>query len=427
MKVFSFPKGIKVPVPSKREIKTIETIDFPKKLILPLKQHKGKECASLVKKGKEVKRGEIIGKNLAVAVHSPVAGKVSEIKKNFYTLSGDKSQAVIIEQSSEKADFSYLKELGLLGKLLEGGIVDYSPPILPLLKKIEIAQQKRPKFFIINGLEEFFVFGSRASLILEKKELIIEGIRAIKQVLPFDKVYLVIYKDILKELSSVQKDYMEEAEIIPVLPKHPQHKEKIVLLSIFKEIYPPNGTPEDLRCFILDLETVYSVGKLLKEKTPCLEKVVTVSGTDLKEVRSVIVPLGTPISFVLEQLNFNCEEIKKIVINGPISGKAIFDMDYPITKEINQIFILKEKETFEFDHRVCIKCGLCVEVCPMNLMPFMISGYSESGNFDLAFKNNIFFCIECGTCSFVCPIKIPLLQWIQTGKYEILQKQGDML
>ena len=411
MKTLTISKGIKIPVPAGIEIKPFFRVESPPYIIVPLKQHEGSECVPLVKKGKTVKKGEIIGRNSTTCVHSSIAGKVKEIRKKFVTINGEKTQAVVIEPSGEVSDeVLFSNASNTLSMILEGGVVDFSSTSPSLLQKIEDAQKRRARFFIINGLEEFFVFGSKASLLKEHKEYIKEGINVVKRFFSFEKTFLLVYKHTLDQLDV---DDFEGVVIVPTEPKHPIYKEKLILNSLFL-------SSKD-KCFILDLETVYSLGRLIKDKVGCIERAITVSTTDLKEVRSILVPLGTPISWILEKLGFELEEIAKVVVNGPLSGKAIPYLDYPITKQINQILVLKQDEVFNYSSRVCVKCGLCVDVCPMNLIPFMIAGYSESRSFELAKKSNILMCIECASCTFVCPVKIPLIQWIQLGKNEILK------
>ena len=414
MKSLTLSRGLSLSLPPVKEIKSIDEIEPPSKIVVPLKQHMGDECFPLVKKGKKVKKGELLAKNNITCLRSPVSGKVVEIKKKFPSLYNGWTQAIVLEKDESDNSANIDFDLPLKG-VLESGVIDCSSPYFPLLKKIEIAQQKKVKSLLINSLEEFFILGSRASLLNEGKDYIKKGIELICKILPCEKVFLVVYKTIL---DYIDLDF-EGIEIIAAQPKHPIYKKNLILSGLLKKNLSFDLEPEDIGYSIFDLETIYYLGKLAEEKIPYIEKVITVSGADLREIKVLKVPIGTPISWVLEQTKVNLEEVKKIVVNGPISGKAIFDIDYPITKEINQIFVLKKEELFSYSSRVCVKCGLCVDVCPMNLIPFMIAGYSESRNFELAKKNNILCCIECGSCAFVCPVRIPLLQWIQMGKEEL--------
>ncbi len=418
MKTLTLSRGLSLSLPPDKEIKPIEKIDLPSKVIVPLKQHVGDNCSPLVKKGKEVKKGEFLAKNSVIYLHSPISGKIVEIKKKFSSIYHGWTQAIVIEKNEKDGSVSIDFDLSLKG-ILESGIIDFSSPYSPLFKKIEIAQQKKVKFLLINSLEEFFLLGSRASLLNEEKDYIKKGIEIICKVLSCERIFLIVYKNIL---SYIDLDF-EGIELVAAQPKHPIYKKNLIVSALLKKSLSNNFEPEDIGCSIFDIETIYYLGKLAEEKIPCIEKVITLSGTDLRGIKVLKVPIGTPISWILEKTGINPEEIEKIAVNGPISGKAIFDIDYPVTKEINQIFVLKKGETFRYSSRVCIKCGLCVDVCPMNLIPFMIAGYSESRSFELAKKNNIFCCIECGSCTFVCPVRIPLLQWIQMGKEE-LKKNG---
>ncbi len=116
------------------------------------------------------------------------------------------------------------------------------------------------------------------------------------------------------------------------------------------------------------------------------KKIVTVIDGEISNTQLVQVPIGTPIYYILEKLNINLDSISQVVINGTISGSSIFDINYPITKDIGSIFVLKKGQTPTYSDSVCIKCGLCVEACPMGLMPLFIFGYSKTKQFDFTKK-----------------------------------------
>ena len=421
MKDLSFSSGgialkLSVTYPEK-----IKIIPLPEKILLPLKQDELSPLTPLVKKKSEIKAGDTLAKGPYSNILSPVDGKVSQIKKDFQNYLGEEVGAIEIEVDQQSTYSKKTEDTRLLSKIISGGIIDIQKRVLPLVKKIEIAQKYKVKTLIINGLEEILTNGKNYYFLQKKKEIIKQGIKVLAKLLNPKKIIIALYKDFrIIELDDIIDSSV--GEIVYLKNKYPQHKTPILIRTILKQDYPLDQSIEKLlKITILDLETVYEVGKLFNGEVPYREKLVTIVKGDLTQTEIVETTIGTPISYILEQLNIDLESISKIVINGTISGTPLSSLDYPITKEIGLIFFQQKGQECKFSDAVCIKCGECVEVCPMNLMPLFISGYSQSKQFDFLKKFNIFSCIECGCCAYVCPVNIPLVQWIKYGKANLLK------
>ncbi len=416
MKTASFSGGLSFHVPKNIEYRSFESLPPPNQAIIPLKQHQGFSCSLLVKKGSEVQQGDIIGESESTTIHAPIAGKVTEVDNNFPYSPKEKTTAVTIEpgEGSSKNLF-YLQELQPMGKLLKAGVIDFSSQNMPLIDKIAQAQKTKVNTLIINGLDEMLLQGYNSTLLALHTQEVLQGAEILKEILDCDKVYIVVYEKSAQAISALY-DQISSFQIVPVKAKHPQHKDHLLVSAVTKKEFPAESSPEEFGVTIFSAETAYSINRVLNHNEPVLSKLITVYGTDLDSPHNLKVNIGTPIREIIEYLNISLESVGKIISGGPLTGQAIYNIDTPITKETKQIYIQNSTEVIEYQNEVCIKCGLCVEVCPMRLMPFLISGFSEGGYFELAEKNDIFSCIECGCCAYVCPVKIPMVQWIQLGK-----------
>jgi electron transport complex protein RnfC len=366
----------------------------------------------------------VLGEGPSCAVHASISGNVTEIDKTFTLLTGETATAVTIDATPPKGPSGQdLKDLQPMGKILRSGLNDFSPGGLPLLEKIARAQEKRVHTLIINGLDEFLVQGYQSSLLTTKTQEVLNGISLLQEIIGAETVYIALYAQATQALTALQEQNTSFV-VKPLQAKHPQHRDKLLVSVIAKQEYPPEIAPEDLGISIIGVETAYALNRVVTHNEPVISKLVTIAGSGLETPRNLEVKIGTPIQEVLEYIGYDTQSIGKIIVGGPLSGRAIYDPMFPITKETHILYIQHIDSIVTYTSNVCIKCGYCVEVCPMRLMPFLISGFSEGGHFELAEKNDIFSCIECGCCAYVCPARIPMVQWIQLGKSVITAQRS---
>ncbi len=424
MKAASFSGGLKLDVPRDLQLSDIETMPDPQRVLIPLKQDRETSCSLLVQKKSEIHQGEMLGESPSCAVHASISGHVTEIDKNFSLLSGEIATAVTIESNGQQASSNKdLQELQPMGKILRSGLNDFSPEPTPLLEKIALAQKKNVHTLIINGLDEFLVQGYQTTLLATNTSEVLQGVKLLQEIIGAETVYIACYAQATQALIALQEQNTS-FHIKPMQAKHPQHKEKLLASVISRQEYPPEALPEEMGISIIGVETAYALNRVVVNNEPVINKLVTIAGSGLEKPRNLQVKIGTPIQEILEYIGYDTESIGKIIVGGPLSGQAIYNPMLPVTKETHIIYIQQTQDILTFSSNVCIKCGYCVEVCPMRLMPFLISGFSEGGHYELAEKNDIFSCIECGCCAYVCPARIPMVQWIQLGKSVITAQRS---
>ncbi len=399
----------------------------PKKIILPLKQDISKELNLVVSKGASVKAGDVIAEGNEAFLISPIDGKVIQIIENVQTHWGDTCRAIEIE-SFEKNIFprDFRGDGGILKNLIQAGIIDYQEVPRSLFSKLVLAQKSKVNTIIINGLEEIISHGKYYYYLAKQISIIEQGIKSIKEIFNVDKVILALYND-YKTLDNVYdlKDLLD-IDIVFLKKKYPQHHSNILVRTILKKDIPLGKTIEEVaQVSIINLETIYHLGILASGFLPYRDKVVTVIKGDIKDTELVETVIGASIKEILESLNVKIDNISKIVVNGCIGGSALTTFEYPITKDMTSIFLIYKDSEVYFEDSVCIKCGLCVDVCPMNLMPLFLYGYAQSNIWDFVEKFNVQSCIECGCCAYVCPVNIPIPQWIKYAKANLKNKRSD--
>lgn len=412
----SFTGGLKLPSYGSRLIPDIVQVPLPDQATVLLQQHRGEPCVLQVKKGGQVKRGSILGLSSHTAVHSPVSGQVTRIETSFVLPNAQNTIAITIESDSSGAtDYAYLQDEHNLGKLIKAGINDEGTVTMPVLEKVQLARASQVKTLIINTLDELLISSSKSYLLANFGTEVQKGIDILLRMTGAKQAVLVAYTPDLARLDQSLLN-QDSIQVLAVPPKHPQHMDQLLVQAVSRQEYPAQKKPEDLAFSIFSIETAYWLSQCLSQSLPQLEKYLTLSGSGLDQHRNLLVSIGTPLKQVLQNTGLDQQQVGKVIVGGALTGRAISSLDMPVTKDMPQVIVLDKDKLYTPIAEACIKCGYCVQACPMRLMPFLISGFSEGGHYSLAAKNDIFSCIECGCCAYVCPVLIPMVQWIQLGK-----------
>ncbi len=413
--------GIALPLAVGGFARPFEALSLPSRLILPLIQDEGGLLEARVKKNEVVQAGQLIAENPhphRASLHAPTAGKVVEILSSFRDILGRLVPAVVIEPegSPERADFPSLEaDPASLPAVL--GIVDFDRRTQPLAAKLKDAAGRQIETLIVNALDQEPFLCSRGRLIQEEGEALLQGIASLQRMLSPAKTVVVVESRVPAVRRAAAALAGGTTHVFPLANRYPQAAARMLARAVLgAEIpYTAGVTVADVGGLIVDVEAVAALGR----GRPLTERFLTVSG-GRGTLHNVRVALGTPIGHVLERCGIAPSAGGKIIAGGPMSGPAAADPGLPVTKETAGIFVQGPAEVNRPAEAVCIKCGLCVEKCPMRLMPFLIAGFSEKCRFAEAERYDLFACIECGCCAYLCPVGLPLLQFIRFGKQQIL-------
>ncbi len=426
--------------PDKKELsadKPIVETKLPQRVIIPLSQHTGAPCKPTLTIGQEVKKGQLIGEPggfVSAAVHSSVSGKVIAIGE-FPNAMGRMVTSVVIENDGKEEwttlkdnpDYMKLSPDELKEKIKAAGIVGLGGAAFPTVVKLSPPKGKTIDAVILNGAECEPYLTADYRLMLERPEEIIEGLKVLMKILNVNKGYIGIennkpaaikkMKEVVETQNAELRTQNFQIEVYNLEVKYPQGAEKMLIDAILGRKVPPRGLPMDVGVVVQNVGTALSIYEAARYGKPLIERVVTVTGEGIKEPKNLMVRIGTLVSHLIEGCGGFKDGTGKVVAGGPMMGFALPFLDVPVTKGTSGILVIPEDEivhTEEFGP--CIRCGRCIDICPMGLMPSMLSLYSEKGFYDGAKEYALFDCFECGSCAYVCPSKRPIVQFIRLAK-----------
>lgn len=434
MQKSTFKGGIHVPG-NKDITNHMETIPaiIPNKVYLPLSQHIGKPSSILVNVGDEVKKGQKIGDSqgfVSVPIHASVSGKVVAIEKKAHP-GGSYAQCIVIENDgkdewadSVKAhtDPASLSPEELNRIIQEAGIVGLGGATFPSHVKYAPVEGKSAEFIVLNGVECEPYVTSDHRVMLEKYDRIVAGLKYIMKATNCPKGVIAIEDnkmDAVEVLKKAAADY-SDIEVLPVHEKYPQGSEKQLIYACTGREVPPGKLPLDVGVVVNNVGTAAAVADAVELGIPLIERVVTVNGDGVKKPANYLVRFGTLFKDLIEQSGGYTGEISKIIAGGPMMGKTVYTDDIPAIKGTSGILVFKKGSVKEdIQENTCVRCGKCVDACPVFLEPTTLVKLIKKERWEEAEANDVLSCIECGSCTYVCPAYIPLVQYIRRAKQVI--------
>ncbi len=413
-----------------------EVMPIPKQIIVPLTQHLGKPAIPLVKKGSEVKAGEIIAERhgfISAPIHSPVSGKVIKIAVDS-NVNGFPKDAIVIQTNgiNELVTFPSLNPDEVTPEEIrertkDAGVVGQGGAAFPTYVKLTLPEGKHLDVVILNGCECEPYLTRDYRLMIERTDDVLSGLMLIMKALGVTKGVVGIEDnkpEAVAKLKKAAKKYTS-ISVETLKTKYPQGAEKMLIKAVTGKEVPPGKLPFDAGVSIQNIRTAISIYDAVVKGEPQISAALTVSGGGINQPKNLIVPIGTPLSEVLDFCGGVKENAVKVIAGGPMMGVAQYDFSAPIMKATSGILVLTEEEVSDHDETPCLRCGMCVDVCPLNLLPTKLARVSQLERFEDAEQLAITVCMECGTCTYTCPANIPLVQWIRLGKQRVLAIQKE--
>jgi Na+-translocating ferredoxin:NAD+ oxidoreductase subunit C len=414
----------------------IKILPPPDIATIPIAQHIGVPATPLVKKGDDVKAGQVIAKAegfVSAFIHSSVSGKVLKIDP-VMDVSGYKKMSVIIQVDGDEwmdeiiRDDNIKKDIDLTGeeivkKVQEAGIVGLGGATFPSHVKLSVPKGKKADHLILNGVECEPYLTADHMLMLEKGEEILVGARLLMKALGVNKTIIGIENnkpDAIAYLQKLASSY-DGISVQPLKVKYPQGGEKQLIKAVLNREVPPGGLPIDVGTVVFNVGSAFAVYEAVQKNKPLMERVLTVTGKSMTSKQNYRVRIGTPVKNVIEAAGGLPEDTGKVISGGPMMGKALNSLDIPVIKGSSGILVIPEPESVRKSMKACIRCTKCVSVCPMALEPYLLMTLSEKAMYDRAESNRITDCIECGSCSYICPADRPLLDYVRLGKSNVIK------
>lgn len=407
----------------------IRQFPFAPLIILPMQQHIGNPSQIVVREGQEVSRGQLLAKAngyMSVPMHSPVSGKIRKIG-NVPLISGQTSPGIYLEpfpySGQEVIEGNPVPLSASPDEILQGiqdaGIVGLGGAAFPTHVKLKIPDGKTCDHLIINGIECEPYLTTDHRVMLEQADDIFTGIRYLLKVTGAKEVIIGIEankQDAADHLSSkVPTDLPVKVQVVPV--KYPQGAEKMLITALLGKEVPSGGLPIEVKAVVVNVATTAEIGRLLPHGQGIQERVITITGPGVKKKGNYLIPIGTPLRYVLEQVGA-VDNISEVYMGGPMMGVSASSLDISIVKGTSGIVVFGDNEVRKMDKIYpCIKCGACVDACPIFLNPSKLGILAKFEAYDtMAEEFNLMDCFECGSCSYVCPSNIPLVQYFRLSK-----------
>lgn len=392
-------------------------------------QHIGAPCKPLVAKGDLVTKGQKIGDNqgLCVPVHASVSGKVKAVEMRPHT-NGSTVLSVVIEndhldtlcetiQPRTQEEVDALTPEQLVDIIHEAGIVGMGGATFPTHVKLSSGIGKVDTAIVNAGECEPYITADDR-LCREHPEQVVRGLQIIMKIFGLKEGHIGI-EDNKPEAIAALKAAATEGILVDVLPaKYPQGAEKQLIYAITGREVPSGGLPAAVGCAVFNAATVRAICEAVYDGMPLIQRIVTVSGDILMEPKNLLVPIGTAFNDLIEACGRN-ENPYKVLSGGPMMGVAQYDLNVPTIKGVNAVTVLGRNNHHFVEDPHCLRCGKCIDACPMKLMPVLMYKAWQNGDVEEMKKNNIMDCIECGSCAYTCPASVPLVLGFRVAKQVI--------
>ncbi|MBO7285077.1 MAG: electron transport complex subunit RsxC [Alistipes sp.] len=416
--------------------RAIERLELPDQVYIPMIQHIGAPSTPLVQKGDKVLTGQLIGQSagfVSANIHATISGTVTAVD-GYANGQGQRRLMVVIKREGDEWVESIdrtpelkrecnLTSQEIIAKVKEAGIVGLGGAQFPTHVKLSVPDGQKAEVLIINGVECEPYLTSDYRNMLERAEELLTGVEILMRAVNVERAVIGVENnkpDAIAHLREViEKDSYKGIEVMPLKMRYPQGGEKQLIAAVTgRQVPPPPALPISVGAVVCNVSTAIAVYEAVQKNKPLIERVVTVTGKELKSTHNYLARFGTPVSRLFDLAGLPEGDIK-LLNGGPMMGRCIVDITAPLIKGCSGITVLSGKEATRGQELSCIKCGKCVEACPMGLEPYLLAKLGKMQKWDIAEEHNGAYCIECGCCTYTCPSYLPLLDYIRLAKQAV--------
>lgn len=427
---FSFFGGVHPKDQKRTRDVAVQVFPEPDTLVVSMSQHIGVPCEPLVKKNDLVKKGQKIGDNkgLCVPVHSPVSGIVKAVEARPHS-NGTTVMSVVIENDHQdtldddvrprtQEEVAALTPEDLVNIIREAGIVGMGGASFPTHVKLSGAIGKVDTIIVNAGECEPYITADDR-LCREHPQEVISGIQIIMKILGLKKAHIGIENNKPEAIRSLKAYVADSGVQVDVLPAmYPQGAEKQLIQAVTGRQVPSGGLPVAVGCAVFNAASCKAIHDAVYEGMPLIRRIVTVSGDILLEPKNLLVPIGTSYMDLIDACGLSANPYK-VLSGGPMMGITQYDLSVSTIKACNAVTVLSRENRYTVKDPHCIRCGKCIDVCPMRLMPVLMYKALFSNDLDVIKDSHLQDCCECGCCAYNCPAGVPLVLSFRAGKQKL--------
>ncbi|MBN1824717.1 MAG: electron transport complex subunit RsxC [Candidatus Eisenbacteria bacterium] len=410
----------------------IEEMPLLGRYVVPLSQHLGAPGEAIVEKGQEVKRGEPLSKAagfVSVPVHAPTSGKVKSVGEFPHPM-GRTMPAVEIESDGADEWWEGVKPRGewrgldadAVKKILcDAGLVGMGGATFPTHVKLSPPKDKPIRTFILNAAECEPFLTSDHRVMLEHAGEVMEGVGLFMKTLGVERAFIGVENNKPDAYESLEKACPADVktELVFLETKYPQGSEKHLIRALTGREVPSGGLPMDVGCLVQNVGTAKAAFDAVEKGIPLIERVATVTGNGIRQPKNVLFRVGAPLADILEFCGGLNDDATKVILGGPMMGVAQHSLEAPAIKGTSGVLCFPRAEIYQYTTKACVRCGRCIDVCPMGLTPSVMGLLAERERWEELCAYNLADCMECGSCAWTCPSSRPLVQFIRRGKVEV--------
>jgi electron transport complex protein RnfC len=419
----------------------IDTPSLPDRLILPLQQHIGVPAEACVAVGDRVLKGQVVATvpgTVGVPVHAPTSGTIEAISMHPVPHPSGMSDFCITlvpdghDEWTERepiADYHSMDRDAILERIRQYGVAGLGGAGFPTNIKLRPPKDRKVSTLILNGAEcEPYITADDMTM-RERADEIVSGLRIMAWILRPERCVIAIEDNKPEAIEAVRKATENtQTEVVVIPTKYPSGGEKQLIQILTGMEVPSGGIPADIGVMCQNTGTAIAVSRAIHQGEPLISRVTTITGRAVSNPGTYDVLLGTPIEHLLTQAGLDEKHLHRLILGGPMMGYTLETPDIPVVKTTNCVIAATAEELpAPPPEQPCIRCGMCAEACPMELLPQQLFWHSKAGELEKAEHLNLFDCIECGACSYVCPSSIPLVQYYRAAKGEIRVQQAEHL
>jgi electron transport complex protein RnfC len=414
----------------------IRRLPYPSEVVIPLRQHAGKPAKLVVREGDRVLRGDVLGEAdgfVSAPVHASASGRVVEIGLWPHPDgSMDTAVRIEVERFSPQVprprivprweDLSVDK---IVAAVQQGGVVGLGGAAFPTHVKLAPPRVVQVETIILNGAECEPFLTTDHRIMVEYPERVHLGARIMLRTLGARRVVIGVERNKPDAIVALERTRPTDIDvtILPLTVKYPQGAEKMLIKSVTGREVPSGKLPVSLGVVVQNVGSAASIAEIFDTGLPLLERIVTVSGPGVREPANLIVPVGTKLRDLLAACGGLTADAEEIVFGGPMMGVAQSSLDVPIVKGTTGVIVLTTPNVNPADSFPCIRCGRCLDACPVFLNPSALADYARKSRYEEMEDLHLMDCMLCGSCSYVCPSKIPLAQLFQASKVAIRKRR----
>jgi Na+-translocating ferredoxin:NAD+ oxidoreductase subunit C len=430
MKLYGFRHGVHPP--ARKELTAalpIRRMPFPAEVVMPLRQHAGKPAVPLVSRGDRVERGDRIAAAdgfISVPIHASAAGVVTGIDWCPHP-DGSMVEAIHIAVARHSAqilrprlvpEWDALTTDEVVQAVQDAGVVGLGGAAFPAHVKMKPPADTKLDLLLVNGAECEPYLTTDHRTMVEYPERVHFGVRIMMRALGVTRAVIGVESNKPDAVEALRATAPSDLDVTihALTVKYPQGAEKMLIHAVTGREVPSGRLPSHVGAVVQNVGTVAAIAEVFETGLPLVERIVTVTGRGIRRPSNLIVPVGTRLRDVLDFCGGMNADAAEIVFGGPMMGLVQADLDTPLTKGTTGVVVLTHAEVAPREAYPCIKCGRCIDACPVFLVPQQLGALAQLGRYDEMQQHNLADCMLCGSCSYVCPSHIPLSQMFALSK-----------